>query len=127
MSWRKIDIDQYEEDTYTPDEFLAEFESPLSDEQATAAAQTRTNNVRQLLTRGDQSAALALSLENPPYGRHLETAKATSIQTVVDVLNQFRAADIPTVIGSLSKDDQALTEVAGTGAIVRVMTDKRTL
>jgi actin related protein 2/3 complex subunit 5 len=51
MSWRTIDIDQYDEDAYTEDEILAEFETGLSPEQVTSATQTRSTDVRNLLTR----------------------------------------------------------------------------
>ncbi|KAI9013834.1 actin-related protein 2/3 complex subunit 5 [Phycomyces nitens] len=141
MSWRKIDIDQFDEDTYTQDEFLAEFESPLPADQVNATIQARTTDIRNLLTRGDQNAALSLALVDPPYGRHLGVAKNMATQTVVDVLTQFRATDITPFINSISQDEQdilmkylfagmakpELTEIAGTGSIVRVMTDKRTV
>lgn len=51
VNWRTIDIDQYDEDAYTEDEILAEFESGLSPEQVTSATQTRSTDVRNLLTR----------------------------------------------------------------------------
>lgn len=115
---------------------------------------TRATDVRNLLTRGNINDALTKALEDPPYGRNLENAKAKNIKTVVDVLNQFRANDIPTAIKSLDVDQQdvlmkylyaalakpeqfnpgmllnwheKLTEVTGPGSIVRVMSDKRTV
>lgn len=94
MSWRRIDIDQYDEDAYTQDEILSEFETGLSPEQVVSATQTRSTDVRNLLTkyswnhfihiililtryyyRGDLNSALTRALEEPPYGRHLESAK----------------------------------------------------
>lgn len=51
MSFRRIDIDQYDEDAYTEDEILSEFESGLTPEQAAAASQTRSTDVRNLLTK----------------------------------------------------------------------------
>lgn len=51
MSWRTIDIDQYDEDAYTEDEILAEFETGLSAEQVASATQTRSTDVRNMLTR----------------------------------------------------------------------------
>ena len=50
-NWRTIDIDQYDEDAYTEDEILAEFESDISPQQAAADAQTRSTDVRNLLTK----------------------------------------------------------------------------
>ncbi|KAI8378149.1 actin-related protein 2/3 complex subunit 5 [Choanephora cucurbitarum] len=154
MSWRKIDIDQYDEDAYTEDEILAEFEAGLSPEHVISSSQTRSVDVRNLLTKGDLNTALTRALEDPPYGRNLDSAKAESTKTVTEVLNLFRASDISQVVKSLSCDQQdilmkylyaglskpelynpsvlltwheKLTEVAGTGSIVRVMTDKRTV
>ena len=51
MSWRKIDIDQYDEDAYTEDEILAEFEAGLSPEHVISSSQTRSVDVRNLLTK----------------------------------------------------------------------------
>lgn len=51
MSWRTIDIDQYDEDAYTEDEILADFETGLSAEQVASATQTRSTDVRNMLTR----------------------------------------------------------------------------
>lgn len=154
VNWRTIDIDQYDEDAYTEGEILAEFETGLSPEQVTSATQTRSTDVRNLLTRGDLNSALTRALEEPPYGRHLENAKLESTKSVTEVLNMFRASDIPQVVKSLSTEQQdvlmkylyagmgkpeqfnssvlltwheKLTEVAGNGSIVRVMTDKRTV
>ncbi|GAA5795437.1 hypothetical protein HPULCUR_000795 [Helicostylum pulchrum] len=154
MSWRTIDIDQYDEDAYTEDEILAEFETGLTPEQVASATQTRSTDVRNMLTRGELNNALIRALEEPPYGRHLEASKNESTKTVSEVLTLFRAADIPQFIKSLTTDQQdvlmkylyagmgkpeqynssvlltwheKLTEVAGNGCIVRVMTDKRTV
>ncbi|KAI8093272.1 actin-related protein 2/3 complex subunit 5 [Halteromyces radiatus] len=154
MSWRRIDIDQYDEDAYTEDEILADFDTGLSPEQIESNAQVRSSDVRNLMTKGDLNSALIRSLEDPPYGRNVDNAKFSSTQTVVDLLNGFRATDIPDTIKNLSSDQrdvlmkylyagmakpevfnssvlltwhEKLTEVAGTGSIVRVMTDKRTL
>ncbi|KAF1796172.1 actin-related protein 2/3 complex subunit 5 [Mucor lusitanicus] len=154
MSWRRIDIDQYDEDAYTEDEILAEFDTGLSPEQVISSTQTRSTDVRNLLTKGDLNNALIRALEEPPYGRQVDSAKAESTKTVTEVLNLFRASDIAQVIKSLSHEQQdilmkylyagmgkpeqfnssvlltwheKLTEVAGNGCIVRVMTDKRTV
>ncbi|KAI9484454.1 arp2/3 complex [Zychaea mexicana] len=153
-NWRTIDIDQYDEDAYTEDEILAEFESGISPQEADASAQTRSTDVRNFLTKGDLNNALLRALEDPPYGRQLAQAKLTSTQTLLEVLNLFRADDIASVISSLSIDQkdllmkylyaglakpelynsgvlltwhEKLVDVVGTGCIVRVMSDKRTV
>ncbi|ORX57051.1 Arp2/3 complex 16 kDa subunit ARPC5 [Hesseltinella vesiculosa] len=127
MSWRRIDIDQYDEDAYTEDEIMAEFEAGLTPQQLEADAQTRTSDVRNLMNKGDLNAALVRSLEDPPYLRHIDQVKLASTQSVVDVLNAYRASDIETVVKGLKGEQRDLTEVAGTGSIVRVMTDKRSV
>ncbi|KAI8977916.1 actin-related protein 2/3 complex subunit 5 [Pilobolus umbonatus] len=146
LSWRIIDIDQYDEDAYTEDEILAEFETSLSTEEVNSNTQKRGTEVRNLLTRGDLDNSLIRALEDPPYGRHLEEAKTESTRLVSEVLTLFRATDISNIIKTLNKDQQdilmkylyagmakpdqynsSLTEVAGTGCIVRVMTDKRSV
>ncbi|ORZ12607.1 actin-related protein 2/3 complex subunit 5 [Absidia repens] len=141
MSWRRIDIDQYDEDAYTEDEILAEFDTGLSPEQIEADTQSRTTDVRNLMTKGDLNSALLRSLESPPYGRNVDNAKFASTQSVVELLNGFRATDIAETVKNLGNEQRdilmkylyagmaipELTEVAGTGCIVRVMTDKRTL
>ncbi|RCH85076.1 hypothetical protein CU097_003538 [Rhizopus azygosporus] len=154
MSWRKIDIDQYDEDAYTQDEILAEFETGLSPEEVNNATQTRNTDVRNFISRGDLNNALTRALEDPPYGRHLEAAKTESTKMIAEVLNMFRAGDISDIVKSLNHEQQdvlmkyiyaglskpelynssvlltwheKLTEIAGNGCIVRVMTDKRTV
>ncbi|KAI8637545.1 actin-related protein ARPC5 [Parasitella parasitica] len=154
MSWRRIDIDQYDEDAYTEEEILSEFNTDIPPEQVISLSQTRNTDVRNLLTKGDFNSALVRALEEPPYGQQVESAKAESTETVTEVLNRFRATDIPQVIKSLGAEQQdilmkylyagmskpelfnpsvlltwheKLTEVAGNGCIVRVMTDKRTV
>ncbi|CAM0136507.1 arp2/3 complex subunit [Umbelopsis sp. WA50703] len=154
MAFRRIDIDQYDEDIYTEDEILADAESGRSVQEIESLVDSRATDVRNLLTRGNINDALTKSLEDPPYGHQLQNAKAKNIKTVIDVLNQFRSTDIPTAIKGLDVDQQdvlmkylyaalskpeqfnsgmllswheKLTEVAGTGSIVRVMTDKRTV
>ncbi|CEG80218.1 Putative Actin-related protein 2/3 complex subunit 5 [Rhizopus microsporus] len=154
MSWRKIDIDQYDEDAYTQDEILAEFETGLGPEEVNNATQTRNTDVRNFISRGDLNNALTRALEDPPYGRHLEAAKTESTKMIAEVLNMFRAGDISDIVKSLNHEQQdvlmkyiyaglskpelynssvlltwheKLTEVAGNGCIVRVMTDKRTV
>ncbi|CDS08461.1 hypothetical protein LRAMOSA09823 [Lichtheimia ramosa] len=153
-NWRTIDIDQYDEDAYTEDEILASFESQMPADQAEALAQTQSTDVRNLLTRGEYGNALLRALEDPPYGRHLTQAKSIITQTVVDTLSLIRATDIESTISTLSFDQkdllmkylyaglakpelynsgvlltwhEKLTKIAGTGCIVRVMSDKRTV
>lgn len=112
--------------------------------------------MRSALSKSDIPGALNIALENPPYGPNVEEAKNLTLQIVVSVLNSTKGTEIPQVLKSLSEDAQdtlmkyiykgmgmpgwgdvsgsvllawheKLTEIAGTGCIVRVMSDRRTV
>ncbi|KAH0834158.1 actin-related protein 2/3 complex subunit 5 [Lanmaoa asiatica] len=152
MSFRKIDVDAYDEDVlqetelYDPD--------PREPAQILSDAKQKQLAVRSALNKGDITGALNVALESPPYGQTVEEAKNLTLHTVVSVLNSTKATDVPNVLRSLSQDEQdtlmkyiykgmgmpgwgdvsgsvllgwheKLTEIAGTGCIVRVMTDRR--
>ncbi|KAN0136561.1 arp2/3 complex subunit [Lactarius tabidus] len=151
-NFRKIDVDAYDEDVlletelYDPD--------PRGPQQAVEDAKAKTAAVRSSLAKGDTVGALVTILDNPPYGPNADEAKNLTLQTVVTVLNSTKSTDIPNVVKSLPAEAQdtlmkylykgmgmpgwgdvsgsvllgwheKLTEVAGTGCIVRAMTDRR--
>ncbi|KZS88081.1 actin-related protein ARPC5 [Sistotremastrum niveocremeum HHB9708] len=153
-AFRKIDIDQYDEDLlletdlYDPDP--RDPSTVLSDAKQKAAA------VRSALAKGDNHGALLTILDQPPYGPGVDEAKNLTLQTVVLILNSTKSTDVQPLIKSLDSTAQdtlmkylykgmgmpgwgevsgsvllgwheKLTEVAGTGCIVRVMTDRRTV
>jgi actin related protein 2/3 complex subunit 5 len=152
INFRKIDVDAYDEDVlletelYDPD--------PRGPQQAVEDAKAKTAAVRSSLAKGDTVGALVAILDNPPYGPNADEAKNLTLQTVVTVLNSTKSTDIPNVVKSLPAEAQdtlmkylykgmgmpgwgdvsgsvllgwheKLTEVAGTGCIVRAMTDRR--
>ncbi|RXK35997.1 arp2/3 complex 16 kDa subunit [Tremella mesenterica] len=110
-----------------------------------------------LINRGDIAGALNQILTDPPYGEGMEEARNLTTQALLLILNSTRATDIPGILKNLKQDQQdrlmaylykgmaalgqgadisgsvlltwheKLTEVAGVGCIVRVMTDRRTL
>ncbi|KAF9221815.1 actin-related protein ARPC5 [Gyrodon lividus] len=154
MSFRKIDIDAYDEDVLQESELYDP--DPRLPTQVLNDAKQKQAAVRSSLNKGDIIGALSIALDSPPYGPSVEEAKNLALQTVVSVLNSTKATDIPNVLRSLSQDEQdtlmkyiykgmgmpgwgdvsgsvllgwheKLTEVAGTGCIVRVMTDRRTV
>jgi len=117
-------------------------------------AKQNANTVRSLLAKGDNQGALEAILRQAPYGPHVEEAKNLTLQTIVQILNSTKSANIPLIVKGLDTDAQdtlmkylykgmglpgwgevsgsvllgwheKLTEVAGTGCIVRVMTDRR--
>ncbi|KAG0311713.1 hypothetical protein BGZ97_011679 [Linnemannia gamsii] len=155
MAFRKIDIDALEEDAFGEDEI--EFQEigelrPLSDVEA--EVNSRAQEVRSLLQRGNTSGALTTALQNPPYGAPYHAAKARNTQTVMEAVISVKVVDMAQVAKGLSPEEQdvlmkylyagmaapeqynsghllsfheKLTEVAGQGCIVRVITDRRTV
>ncbi|ETW79743.1 hypothetical protein HETIRDRAFT_477333 [Heterobasidion irregulare TC 32-1] len=152
VNFRKIDVDAFDEDVLLESELYDP--DPRTPEQAVAEVKAKAAEVRSSLSKGDIPGALATILDNPPYGSNAEEAKNLTLQTLVTVLNSTKSADIPTVVKSLTSDHQdnlmkylykgmaipgwgdvsgsvllgwheKLTEVAGTGCIVRTMTDRR--
>ncbi|KAF9910424.1 hypothetical protein BX616_010872 [Lobosporangium transversale] len=154
MAFRKIDIDALEEDAFRQEELdFQEIGEVPPQQEVEAQVNNRAQEVRILLQRGDAAGALSTSLQNPPYGSGLETAKARNTQTVMEVLTYaLKSAD--QLVKNLSSEEQdvlmkylyagmaapeqnnsgvlltwheKLTEVAGQGCIVRVITDRRTV
>ncbi|EPS96076.1 arp2/3 complex [Fomitopsis schrenkii] len=151
-SFRKIDIDQYDEDVLLESEL---YEPDSRDPaQVLSDAKQKAATVRQSLARGDTAGALAAVLDGAPYGPNVEEAKNLNLQTVVSILNSTKATEILNIVRVLSPDAQdtlmkylykgmalpgwgdvsgsvllgwheKLTEAAGTGCIVRAMTDRR--
>ncbi|BGP43151.1 arp2/3 complex subunit [Rhodotorula kratochvilovae] len=155
-NFRKINIDQYDEDALLPSALY--HPDPRGPAQALADAQTKDRTVRGLLQRGDVAAALKeVTREGEwPYGEdsdhEVAQAKAAALQTVLAILNSTRSTDIPALVQALDPAEQVtlmkylykamenlgdtsgnvvlgwhekLTEVAGIGCIVRVMSDRR--
>ncbi|KAF8127621.1 actin-related protein ARPC5 [Boletus edulis] len=154
MSFRKIDVDAYDEDVLQDTELYAP--DPREPAQVLSDTKQKQLAVRSALNRSDITSALTVALEGPPYGPHVEEAKNLALQIVVSVLNSTKSTDVPAVLRSLSQDEQdtlmkyiykgmgmpgwgdvsgsvllgwheKLTEIAGTGCIVRVMTDRKTV
>jgi len=150
--FRKIDIDQYDEDVLQDSElYEAELRNPA---EVLDEAKQRQIAVRGLLARNDIPAALTTILENAPYGPSVDEAKLITLQTLLTILNTTKSTEIPGVIKGLHLDTQdtlmkyiykgmampgwgdisgsvllgwheKLTDVAGVGCIVRAMTDRR--
>ncbi|SGY12873.1 BQ5605_C011g06637 [Microbotryum silenes-dioicae] len=149
-NFRRLDVDQYDPDRvlehelYTPD--LRPVQQVLSD------TQSKASNTRAYLQRADVVTALHEVLDQAPYGEGVEQAKAIALQSVLSILNSTRSTDIPQLIQALDPNEKVtlmkylykamenlgetsgnvilgwhekLVEVAGTGCIVRVMTDRR--
>ncbi|KAF5375447.1 hypothetical protein D9615_007953 [Tricholomella constricta] len=151
-AFRKIDIDQYDEDVLHESELYDA--DPRDPAQVLEDAKQRQAAVRTALARSDVVGALSTILENAPYGPNVDQAKEITLHTLLTILNTTKSTEIPAVIKSLSQDSQdtlmkylykgmampgwgdisgsvllgwheKLTEIAGTGCIVRTMTDRR--
>ncbi|TEB33692.1 actin-related protein ARPC5 [Coprinellus micaceus] len=151
-AFRKIDIDQYDEDRLDASEL---YEADPRDPAAVLdEAKQRQAAVRSTLARSDIPGALAIVLENAPYGPNVDDAKDVTLQTLLSILNSTKSTEITPAIKALTPDAQdtlmkylykgmalpgwgdisgsvllgwheKLTEVAGVGCIVRTMTDRR--
>ncbi|KAL1411549.1 arp2/3 complex subunit [Vanrija albida] len=154
-AFRKIDIDALEEEVLLPSDLVDP--DPRGPDGALADARARSQETRNFVSKGDIAGALATILTDPPYGEGVDEAKDLTTSAVTLILNSTRAADIPAALKGLDQEQQArlmaylykgmgalntntdvagsvlltwhekLTEIAGVGAIVRVLTDRRTL
>ncbi|RKP09506.1 actin-related protein ARPC5 [Thamnocephalis sphaerospora] len=155
MAFRKLDVDSIEEGAFAESDFLPPGVVPAyTPAEAQSIADACSGEVRSLVQRGNYSAALTRALESPIYGNGLDEAKATAAKTVLDVLFSTKVADVPKIIEALNTEQrellmkyiyrgfahpenvncsvlltwhEKLTEVAGQGSIVRVITDRRTV
>ena len=66
-SFRRLDVDQYDEDALRPEELVAV--DPKSPDAAMAAAQQKQPTVRARVASGDIAGALQVVLEDVPYAR----------------------------------------------------------
>ncbi|THH03149.1 hypothetical protein EW145_g6490 [Phellinidium pouzarii] len=152
IAFRKIDIDVYDEDVLLEEELYDA--DPRDPVQVVSETKAKTSQVRSTLAKGDVAGALNIVLENAPYGPDAEEAKNINLQTLLSILGSTKATEIPAILKALSQDAQdtlmkylykgmampgwgdvsgsvllgwheKLTEIAGTGCIVRVMTDRR--
>jgi len=67
MAFRRINVDQFDEDhSISPNELIPE--NPLSDQDLAAKVQATASQVRSFLQRGDTQSALSAVLSVQPYG-----------------------------------------------------------
>ncbi|KAG6889915.1 hypothetical protein C0992_003619 [Termitomyces sp. T32_za158] len=103
-AFRKIDVDQYDEDVLHESEVYDT--DPREPSQILEEAKQRQATVRTSLARNDIVGALSTILENAPYGPNVDQAKDITLQTLLTILNTTKSTDIPAVIKSLSQDAQ---------------------
>ncbi|WVN88369.1 uncharacterized protein L203_103575 [Cryptococcus depauperatus CBS 7841] len=155
FAFRGINIDALEEDVLLPSDLYDP--DPRGPEGVLSDAQKRSGDVRGLVSRGDTAGALSTILTDPPYGEGVDEAKNLTTSALLLILNSTRSTDIPSLVRNLDQVQQdrlmaylykgmaalgqsgeisgsvlltwheKLTETAGVGCIVRVMTDRKIL
>lgn len=140
--FRKVDVDQFDEDKYKEDD----------DSEQTTDVGPNESEVNALLTQGKPQEALKIVLNNSPIGCKDQSVKDRAAQLVVRVLTSFKTGDIDPAIKSLdSKNLDILMKYiykgfenpsegssaalltwhekafasGGLGSIVRVLTDRK--
>lgn len=151
--FRHLNVDQYDEETFSAEELAPQ--DPRSDEELSQVAHAKQSDVRARLSSGDMAGALHVVLADPPTGHHAVHARETTLSMVLDILNSTRTVDIMPAVKALDASErdtlmkylyrgmergrsaasvncavllswhEKLTLVAGTGSIMRVMTDRR--
>ncbi|KAH8919041.1 arp2/3 complex [Atractiella rhizophila] len=147
-SFRKIDIDAFDEDRVLPSELYEP--DPRAPDEVLALSRQKAGDVRGLITRGDFGGALATVLDSPPYGEGVDEAKMLNLNSLVQVLSSTKpAAQLLQALPRQAQDNlmkyiykgfaypeeinpalllswhKELVDVAGTGCICRVITDRR--
>lgn len=105
-SFRKIDVDKYDEDVLLEEELIdVDTRSPTELKQI---AQQRTVEVRSLIGKGDPRGALAVILNDPPYGdanANLEAKNAT-LSALLEIFNVTKSSDVAQIVKSLNVEEQ---------------------
>ncbi|GAA5907448.1 hypothetical protein JCM5296_006911 [Sporobolomyces johnsonii] len=110
IPFRKIDIDQYDEDRVLPEELY--HPDPRPPQQVLTDTQAKDRAVRGLLQRGDVAAALKECVREGewPYGEdsvpEIAQAKQLALTLVLSVLNSSRSTDIPALVAALEPAEQ---------------------
>ena len=138
--FRKIDVDQYNEDRYE-DEVIDGGDQGPQDAEVTS-----------LLSGGKNTAALQHVLSNAPVMSKNQQVKDKAVQLTMKVLLSFKSADVESAVKSLNQDQldvlmkyiykgfenpsegssavlltwhEKVFAVGGLGSIVRVLTDRK--
>ncbi|KAL8280034.1 hypothetical protein RQP46_007615 [Phenoliferia psychrophenolica] len=111
-SWRKLNVDQYDDDrVLATDLYVPDARSPA---QQLADQQQKQQTVRGLLQRGDAAASLKAGLLDPPFGEEeSEPAKVSpalgvtlALSVVASILNSTKSTDIPALVADLDPVEQ---------------------
>jgi len=140
--FRKVDVDEYDENNYQDDQTDEEVKGPDEAE------------VQSFLNQKKYEEALKAVLRNPPIGSKNPAVKNKVFQLVLRVLTAFRTGDIEKAVSNLDRDTidvlmkfiykgfasptdnssavlltwhEKAYAVGGLGSIVRVLTDRKTV
>lgn len=147
--FRKIDIDRLD-----PDSVVNSVPEVTPSGVTLSDAQQTQLTVKQSLQSGNTESALRAALANPPYGSD-ESTKDTRLAAVLQVLVSTRSSEIDTLVKGLSSQDRVVLvkylykamstsqgqangatlltwmektfAIAGQGAVIRHITDRRTV
>lgn len=150
--WRRIDIDLFDPESsrLTADDLKPLYSTQLSLEDVAS----RIHKLRSMISSGDYTNAVKLSVTNPPYNAD-NSAKSQYFQAVLDILSQVKQADILAIVKQLDKNEQTVlikylykgmsvpegqkqggillswfekvTQVSGVNPIVRYLSDRETI
>lgn len=148
-SFRKVDIDRLD-----PDSAVNQLPETVESGLTAQDVQSITREVKSQLAGGHSSEALQTILENPPYGSD-EAAKEAALDAVLQVLATVRVSEIDDTVNALTPGQQVVLvkylfkasgsskgkahgtallswmertfAIAGQGAIMKYMTDRRTV
>lgn len=149
VSFRQVHIDRFDPDSPVNNVPVVE-DHGITLEDVRAAGQS----VKSSLSSGNGPAALKVALENPPYGAS-DTVKEAALSNVMLVLSSLRVSEIDAAINALNSTEKIVLvkylfkasgssqgklhgaamlswmerafAFAGQGAIIKHMTDRRTV
>lgn len=149
VSFRQVDIDRFDPDSPVNNVPVVE-DVGVTLEDVRSAGQS----IKSSLSSGNGPAALKIALENPPYGAS-EAIKDAALGNVVLVLSSLRVSEIDAAINTLNSTEKTVLvkylfkasgssqgklhgsallswmerafASAGQGAIIKHMTDRRTV
>ncbi|KAK9475909.1 actin-related protein 2/3 complex subunit 5 [Lipomyces japonicus] len=154
IDFRKINVDLLDaENNITAEDLIPPAIANLPPV-SLAEVQAKGQAVRSALARGDHVAALVAALDEPPYTGS-EQVKRVHLGAVIEVLSTIKSSDLSSLVERLSSEQrdtlikylykgmsvpeqhgisgvllswfEKIVEVSGQGALVRYLSDKRTV
>ena len=98
--FRKLDVDQYDDEVLRPQDLAAVDPRPAPE--LARAAQAKQTSVRSKVAGGDVGGALAELLTDPPYGAAADEARRIHFALLLEIVNATRTSDISAALQGLS-------------------------